>query len=277
VPRTFPPIVQLEWVRAHRREVVVCDVRWYLDGRSGRAAHASGHLPGAVYVDLDRWLAAPATTADGRHPLPRPDVFADGMRRAGISNGMTVIAYDDAGGTSAARLVWLLRACGERAAVLDGGLGVVDEPSSRVEPVIVPGSFVLATWPSTWIADADDVADATASGSVVIDARAPERYAGTTEPVDPRAGHIPGAVNVPFAGNLDAGGRFLDPAALRSRYARVGADTAPAIVYCGSGVTACHDLLAIEQAELPPARLYPGSWSQWSSDPTRPVATTEEA
>jgi len=276
VRRTIPPIVGVDWLRSRRRDLVVCDVRWYLDGRSGAAAHASGHLPGAVFVDLDRWLAAPATTTEGRHPLPRPDVFADGMRRAGVSNGMTVVAYDDMGGASAARLVWLLRACGERAALLDGGLRAVDEPLSRVEPVIVPGSFDLATWPRAGIARADEVADAAASGGVLIDARAPARYAGTTEPVDPRAGHIPGAVNVPFAGNLDADGRFLDPAALRSRYATADADATPAIVYCGSGVTACHDLLAMEHAGLPPARLYPGSWSQWSADSTRPVAVTAE-
>jgi thiosulfate/3-mercaptopyruvate sulfurtransferase len=276
VQHAIPPIVGLDWLRSHRRDLVVCDVRWYLDGRSGTAAYASGHLPGAVFVDLDRWLAAPATTAEGRHPLPRPDVFADGMRRAGISNGMTVVAYDDAGGANAARLVWLLRACDEHAALLDGGLRAVDEPLSRVEPVIVPGTFALATWPRAGIARADEVADAAASGGVLIDARAPARYAGTTEPVDARAGHIPGAVNVPFAGNLDADGRFLDPAALRARYAPAGADTTPAIVYCGSGVTACHDLLAMEYAGLPPARLYAGSWSQWSADPARPVAVTAE-
>lgn len=273
--QTFPPIVDVDWLRPHRDDVAVCDVRWYLDGRSGHDAYASGHLPGAVFVDLDRWLAAPATPGEGRHPLPLPEVFAAGMRRAGISNGTTVIAYDDAGGATAARLVWLLRACGERAALLDGGLAAIDESLSVVEPVVVPGSFDLDVWPAAPMADADEVADAVASGGVVIDARAPERYDGRNEPVDPRAGHIPGARNVPFAGNLDSAGRFLDPPGLRARYAAVGADTTPAIVYCGSGVTACHDLLAIEHAGLPAARLYPGSWSQWSADPTRPVATTE--
>lgn len=275
--RAFPPIVDVEWLQSHRHDVVVCDVRWYLDGRSGRDAYASGHLPGAVFVDLDRWLAAPATPAAGRHPLPRPEVFATGMRRAGVSNGTTVIAYDDAGGATAARLVWLLRACGERAALLDGGLAATDEPLSVVAPVIVPGSFDVDAWPEAQTADADEVADAIASGGVVIDARAPQRYDGATEPVDRRAGHIPGALNVPFAGNLDAAGRFLHPAALRTRYTAVGADTTPAIVYCGSGVTACHDLLAIEHAGLPAARLYPGSWSQWSADPARPVATDASA
>lgn len=175
---------------------------------------------------------------------------------------------------TAARLVWLLRACGERAALLDRGLAADDEPLSVVAPVVVPGSFGLDAWPDIVTADADEVADAVASGGVVIDARAAQRYDGTTEPIDPRAGHIPGAVNVPFVGNLDAGGRFLDPPTLRARYTAVGADATPTVVYCGSGVTACHDLLAIEHAGLPPARLYPGSWSQWSADPARPVATS---
>jgi thiosulfate/3-mercaptopyruvate sulfurtransferase len=272
---TFPPIVDIDWLRSHRHHLAVCDVRWYLDGRSGRDAYASGHLAGAVFVDLDRWLAGPATPGEGRHPLPLPEVFAAGMRCAGISNGTTVIAYDDAGGATASRLVWLLRACGERAALLDGGLAAIDEPLSAVEPVVVPGSFHLDVWPASRMADADEVADAVTSGGVVIDARAPQRYDGTTEPVDPRAGHIPGARNVPYAGNLDTAGRFLAQPALRARYAEVGADTTPAIVYCGSGVTACHDLLAIEHAGLPAARLYPGSWSQWSADPARPVATAE--
>ena len=270
--QAFPPIIDVDWLGSHRCHVVVCDVRWYLDGRSGRDAYAAGHLPGAVFVDLDTWLAGPATPAEGRHPLPRPDVFAEGMQRAGIANGATVVAYDD-GGATAARLVWLLRTCGEPAALLDGGLAATDEPLSVVAPVVVPGSFRLGAWPDAGTADADEVAHAVASGGVVIDARNPQRYDGTTEPVDPRAGHVPGALNVPFAGNLDADGRFLDPPALRARYAAVGADATPAIVYCGSGVTACHDLLAIEHAGLPAARLYPGSWSQWSADPARPVAT----
>lgn len=272
-PEAVPPIVAADWLRRHRAAVAVADVRWYLDGRSGRAAYERGHLPGAVFVDLDRWLAAPASAAAGRHPLPRPEVFAEGMGRLGIGDATTVVAYDDAGGGTAARLVWLLRATGRPAALLDGGLRGWDEPLSRVAPVVVPWSTTVRAWPAARLADADAVAAAAAGGRVVIDARAPERYAGEVEPVDARAGHVPGAVNLPFAGNIDETAHFLDREALRARYTGAGVDERTgAIVYCGSGVTACHALLAMERAGLPGGRLYAGSWSQWSADPSRPVA-----
>lgn len=274
----MPPVVNSEWLLSQRPRVTVCDVRWYLGGRSGRTAYDRGHLPGAVFVDLDRWLAAPPSRDDGRHPLPDPDVFAAGMRAVGISDTTTVVAYDDAGGASAARLVWLLRACGRSAALLDGGIDASPSPLSTVDPVITPGRFSLAAWPAERLVDADQVAAAIDRGGVVIDARASARYAGTTEPIDARPGHIPGAVNLPFAGNLDAGtGRFLDRERLAARYREAGAGVDdPPIVYCGSGVTACHDLLAIEHAGLGEGRLYPGSWSQWSADDRRPVATGQQ-
>lgn len=270
-----PPIVDLEWVAAHRTSIVVCDVRWYLDGRSGLAVYGAGHLPGAVFVDLDRWLAAPATAVAGRHPLPTPQVFAAGMREAGITNGTAVVGYDDAGGATAARLVWMLRACGEPAALLDGGMAAWRGPLSRVPPVVTAGAFTLSSWPADRLADADAVAAAVVDGDVVIDARAADRFTGVAEPIDPRAGHIPGAVNLPVTDNLDPSTRsFLAPSALRDRFEGCGVgDRAPAVVYCGSGVTACHTLLAIEHAGLPAGRLYPGSWSQWSADPDRPAAT----
>lgn len=275
MPQIPPPVVSVDWLSARMGGVVLCDVRWYLDGRSGRAAYDSGHLPGAVFVDLDRWLAGPPTSADGRHPLPDPRVFAEGMRAAGVNDDSVVVAYDDAGGAYAARLVWLLRTCGRAAALLDGGIDTWSFPLSKVTPVIMPGRFTLAGWPGDAIASAADVTAAIDAGHAVIDARAPQRYAGTSEPVDPRAGHIPGAVNLPFTGNLgDRTGRFLDAERLADRYRDAGVGTAgSAIVYCGSGVTACHALLAIEQAGLPAARLYAGSWSQWSADERRPVAT----
>lgn len=275
MPQIPPPVVSVDWLSARIGRVVLCDVRWYLDGRSGRAAYDAGHLPGAVFVDLDRWLAGPPTSADGRHPLPDPWVFAEGMRAAGVNDDSVVVAYDDAGGAYAARLVWLLRACGRAAALLDGGIDTWSFPLSKVTPVITPGRFTLAGWPSPLIASAADVTAAIDAGHAVIDARAPQRYAGIAEPVDPRAGHIPGAVNLPYAGNLDdRTGRFLDAERLAARYRDAGVGAAgSAIVYCGSGVTACHALLAIEQAGLPTARLYAGSWSQWSADDRRPVAT----
>ena len=278
MPQALPPIVTLDWLLARMGRVVLCDVRWYLDGRSGRVAYDAGHLPGAVFVDLDRWLAAPPTRAGGRHPLPDPAVFSQGMRALGVDDHDVVVAYADAGGAHAARLVWLLRTCGRAAALLDGGIRSWPFPLSRVTPVVTPGTLHIAEWPATAIADAAEVAAATAAGRAVIDARAAERYRGEIEPVDARAGHVPGAVNLPYDGNLERrSGHFLDPARLAERYraAGVGGD-APAIVYCGSGVTACHALLAIERAGLPPGRLYAGSWSQWSADPARPVATGPE-
>jgi thiosulfate/3-mercaptopyruvate sulfurtransferase len=272
-PDHVPPVVDAGWLRRYRAAVAVADVRWYLDGRSGRDAFADGHLPGAVFVDLDRWLAAPPSPADGRHPLPEPTTFADGIGRLGIGDATPVVAYDDAGGGTAARLVWLLRVVGHPAGLLDGGLQAWDEPLSRVAPVVVPATATPRAWPAALLADADDVAAAVDAGVAVIDARAPERYAGEVEPVDPRAGHIPGAVNVPFAGTVDDHGRFLPVDRLRARYRDAGVDDdAPAIAYCGSGVTACHSLVAMEHAGLPAGRLYAGSWSQWSADPARPAA-----
>ena len=275
VTSRIPPVVSVDWLRANLSWVTVCDVRWYLDGRSGRAAYDAGHLPGAVFIDLDRWLAAPPSPADGRHPLPAAEVFETGMRAAGVHDDSVVVAYDDAGGASAARLVWLLRACGRVAGLLDGGVDTWPLPLSQVTPIITPGAFRLPAWPPDMVVDADEVATAANAGLPVIDARVAERYAGAVEPVDPRAGHIPGAINLPYTGNLDATtGRFLHPGELAARYRQAGVSTADsAIVYCGSGVNACHDLLAMEHAGLPGARLYAGSWSQWSADERRPVAT----
>jgi thiosulfate/3-mercaptopyruvate sulfurtransferase len=237
-----------------------------------------------VFVDLDRWLAAPASPHAGRHPLPDPEVFAAGMRAAGVGPDTMVVAYDDAGGAYAARLVWLLRRCGHPAALLDGGLHAWPAPLSTVAPVVTEGGFTLDAWPVGAVADASDVAAALADGVPVIDARAAQRFTGAQEPVDARAGHIPGARNLPHRGNLGADGRrFLPPDALRTRYVDAGVDSPGSpqprsvIVYCGSGVTACHALLAMEHAGLPPGRLYPGSWSQWSADPARPVATGDDS
>lgn len=272
----LPPVVTVEELADLRRRdapVVVADVRWYLDGRSGRAAFEAGHVPGAVFVDLDAVLAAPPSPTEGRHPLPDPQVFADGLGALGVGDDTVVVAYDDAGGAVAARLVWLLRVTGRRAALLDGGLPAWAGPveSGRVEP---PEARTLTPrpWPAERLATAADLADR--RPDVVVDARAPERYRGDVEPVDARVGHVPGAVNVPTATNLDADGRFLPPDSLRSRYTVAGVrEGTDVVVYCGSGVTACHDLLAMERAGLGLGRLYPGSWSAWAADPDRPVAT----
>jgi thiosulfate/3-mercaptopyruvate sulfurtransferase len=273
----LPPIVDPAWLAAHHHDVVLADVRFYLDGRSPRAAYDAGHLPGAVYVDLERWLAAPGTPEDGRHPLPTPECFAEGMSACGIGDDARVVAYDDAGGVIAARLVWMLRALGRDAALLDGGLTAWDGPLQTEEPTVSPASFTPTPWPAERLASADDAAAVAAdggSGGVVVDARQRERYAGAPDGIDPRAGHIPGARSLPCREHLGDDGRLLPADALRARLADVGiADGVPVVSYCGSGVTACHNLLVIEHAGLGLGRLYPGSWSQWSHEAARPVAT----
>lgn len=265
------PVVDLEWWRVRRDRVVLADVRWYLDGRSGSAAYDSGHLPGAVFVDLDRWLAGPASPEQGRHPLPDPAVFAEGMGRLGIADDDIVVAYDDAGGVIASRLVWMLRATGHEAALLDGGLAEYDGELERDRPRRPAAVFTARPWPADRLADVDDAAD---PSLVVLDARDTARFRGDLEPVDPRAGHIPGARSLPCRANVGESGTFLPVPELRERFRAVGVvDGASVVSYCGSGVTACHNLIAMELAGLGVGRLYPGSWSQYSSDSDRPVAT----
>jgi thiosulfate/3-mercaptopyruvate sulfurtransferase len=268
------PLVSAEWLYAHLSEVVVADVRWYLDGRSGREAYLAGHIPGAVFVDVDQDLADAPSPVRGRHPLPDPHEFAGAMGALGIGDEDPVAAYDDAGGSIAARLWWMLDALGHPAAVLDGGLQAWTRGLRTGEERRPPASFTAQPWPAERLAEVDDVERLRRDPrALVVDARAPERYRGASEPLDPRPGHIPGARNAPWAGNLSPGsGHFRDPSALRERFAALGADkAADVVVYCGSGVTACHNLLALRTAGFH-ARLYPGSWSQWSADPDRPAA-----
>ena len=268
------PIVDVVWVEEHRGELVLADVRWYADGRPGRAAYDAGHIPGAVYVELEEWLSAPYTPEAGRHPLPEPEMFARGMSEVGIGETDTVVGYDDAGGVIAARLVWLLRATGHSAALLDGGLAAWREPLATAPARRPPARFTPVPWPPERLATIDDAAD---PANVVLDARQRERYGGEPDPLDPRAGHIPGARSLPCRENLGADGRFLALPELRHRLSDAGVDgSAPVVSYCGSGVTACHNLLAIEQAGLGHGRLYPGSWSQWSRDPARAIAVGDE-
>jgi thiosulfate/3-mercaptopyruvate sulfurtransferase len=271
-----PPgvLVDAAWLDTHLDDVALADVRWYLDGRDGRAAYEQGHLPGALYVELDTDLSHPdkGGTA-GRHPLPTPEAFAAAIGRLGIGADDTVVAYDDSGGGTAGRLVWMLRALGQPAALLDGGLASWPGPLETGPSVPRLPVFVHARpWPDDLLAGPDELD----TGTPVLDARAPERFRGETEPVDARAGHVPGARNAPWAANLDPDtGRFLPAAELRERYEALGAgpDT---IVYCGSGVSACADLLALEHAGLGRGRLFVPSWSGWSADPARPVATGPE-
>jgi thiosulfate/3-mercaptopyruvate sulfurtransferase len=245
----------------------------------GRGAYLDEHLPGAIYADLNADLSRAATPASGRHPLPSPDEFAARLRAWGVNHDSRVVAYDDGNGAYAARLWWMLRWLGhDEVAVLDGGMRrwlQLGLPLTDERPEPGPGDFVARPRPAL-AASADEVLAATADPAMrVLDARAPERYRGEVEPIDRVAGHIPGARNHPFGLSLDSEGRFLPPDALRETLATSLDGVAPgrSIVYCGSGVTACHVLLALERAGLAGARLYPGSWSEWSSNPARPVGT----
>ena len=256
-------------------DLVICDVRWYLDGRSGREAYEAVHLPGAVFVDLDEHLTAEPGPEVGRHALPTAKAFAGSMGELGIGPDATVVAYDAAGGMCAGRLVWMLRVLGQPAALLDGGIASWDGPLETRSSVRPPVEVPVRPWPDRAFTDIDEVA-AGSAGRVLLDARAPERYRGEVEPVDPRAGHVPGAVNAPFAANL-ADGRFRPAVELADHYRGLGVeDAADVIAYCGSGVSACHDLLAMEYAGLGRGRLYVGSWSQWSAS-DHPIATGGEA
>jgi len=252
--------------------VTVLDVRYRLGGPPGAQQYAAGHVPGASYVDLDTELAAPPGEG-GRHPLPEPAAFEAAMRRAGVRADRPVVVYDDWSGHAAARCWWLLRHHGhDDVRVLDGGWSAwlaedgavaVETPTAETRE---PGDFTAQPGRMPAV-EADEVLDV----PVLVDARAPERYRGEAEPVDPVAGHIPGAVNVPTTTNLRADGRFRSPEEIRALYAAAGVTGEQDVaVYCGSGVTAAHDVLALELAGIP-AALYPGSWSGWITDPTRPV------
>ncbi|MGP7959794.1 sulfurtransferase [Sanguibacter sp. A247] len=270
------------------RPVVLLDVRWALGRSDGHERYVAGHLPGAVYVDLDTELAAAPSPAAGRHPLPALSDLEASARRWGISDDVSVVVYDDGGGTSAARAWWLLRWAGlDDVRILDGGLAAWTRAGGEVESGEVrptPGNVVLEGGQMP-VTDADGAGALAAEpgAGVVLDARAGERFRGEVEPVDPRAGHVPGAVSAPTADNLDADGRFLDDARLRARFETLGVDVAawqpgdprpnlPVVVYCGSGVTAAHQIAALASVGVA-VTLYAGSWSQWSNDPSREVAT----
>ncbi|HSJ27145.1 MAG TPA: sulfurtransferase [Acidimicrobiia bacterium] len=249
------------------RHLGVFDVRTDLaDPQAGRRRYDAGHVPGAVFVDLERDLTG--REGPGRHPLPRPEEFSATARRLGIGPSTDVVAYDDDGGAWAARLWWMLRSLGhEQVRVLDGGFPKWESeglPVTTAVPRPIPGDFAtVRDW--RWVVNRHDVA---ATDAQLIDARAPERFSGEREPIDPVAGHIPGAINLPYADNLAPDGTFLEPSALARRYDAV--DENP-IVYCGSGVSACHDILAMHLAGRDDARLYEGSWSDWSRHQDAPV------
>ena len=257
--------------------VTICHVGSTMVGADPMTDFEHRHLPGARFVSLDYVLAAPPSGTAGRHPLPSPEDFAQGLGDLGVADDASVVAYDDRGGAFAGRLVWMLRIIGQRGALLDGGIAAwIDGSSDDLEhgPVTTePVERAVRDWPLTALADAVDVARHLRDGGVVIDSRDPARYAGELEPIDNVAGHVPGAVNLLFNDNLGSDGRFRPTDELRARFApTVGDDDRP-IVYCGSGVTACHNALAMEHAGWALPLVYVGSWSGWTADPDRAIAT----
>jgi thiosulfate/3-mercaptopyruvate sulfurtransferase len=262
----------------------IIDCRFTLgDNKRGRRDYEQAHIPGAVYADLERDLSGPIIPGvTGRHPLPDVDVFARTLGKWGIDSSVQVVAYDDSGGMMAARLWWMLRWLGHTSvAVLDGGWPrwqgdgrpVRDGTETRA-----PRHFAARPRPELLTDAAEVAALGAASAARLIDARGAERYRGEVEPIDTRAGHIPGAVCAPYAENLQPDGTFLPAAELRARFITVLGDVPAtnAIFYCGSGVSAAHNLLAVAHAGLGDARLYAGSWSDWITDPSRPIATGSE-
>jgi thiosulfate/3-mercaptopyruvate sulfurtransferase len=284
------PLITATALRA-ATDVVVLDATWNLMGPPGRTAYDAGHVPGAYFVDLDTELAGPPGEG-GRHPLPDASVVEGLLRRTGIDADSTVVVYDAANSMAAARARFVLRYFGvENVRVLDGGFAAWQAAGGEVSTTVpadagltaaaagasaaepaVGGAAFAPTPGNIPVLDAEGAAEVAASG-VLLDARAPERFAGEVEPMDKVAGHIPGAVNAPTTGNLDADGHFLPADELRERFAELGADgSQPVGAYCGSGVTAAHEALALEIAGVD-APVYVGSWSEWITDPDRPIAT----
>lgn len=254
----------------------VLDVRWRLDRPDGRPEYLAGHIPGAQYVDLDSQLARHGDPADGRHPLPPVEQLQADVRGWGIDAGDAVVVYDDLKSLSAARAWWLLRYAGiDDVRLLDGGLRAWTAAGLPLEageaPAPAAGSATLSY--GALAALTIDQAAAFPGAGVLLDARAAERYRGEVEPIDPRAGHIPGARSAPTTENVDADGRFLTPDQLRARFAALGLEAGtPVAAYCGSGVTAAHEVVALALAGFD-AALFPGSWSMWANHPELPVAT----
>lgn len=262
-------------------DLVVFDTRASLaDADHGRRVYEEAHIPGALFLDLEDDLSGPVIPGEtGRHPLPDPDVLEARLRGLGLRNHDRVVVYDEGPGFFAARLWWLLRWMGmERVQVLDGGFTAWQAAGLSVSehtlPREWPGDFV-ATIAHDRTVTAGELMQHLDSGQLtLIDGRSPERFHGEQEPIDPVAGHIPGASCLPCAGNVDDRGYFLSRDELRKRFSDLPRDDGLVISYCGSGVTACHNILAVVEAELPEPRLYPGSWSEWITHPERPVSTS---
>jgi thiosulfate/3-mercaptopyruvate sulfurtransferase len=283
---TFTTLIEAQVLRQLLGEagsgIAVLDCRFDLQNPgAGRSAYLAGHIPGARYADLNKDLSAPVGPKTGRHPLPTPQEFAATLGRLGIGNDAQVVAYDATGGSFAARAWWMIRWVGHRAvAVLDGGLRAWTEAGGELEtaepkpPARAGRPFSPQVDAAAVIGAAQVVAQLSDPERLIVDARAPERFTGAVEPIDAVAGHIPGAVNHPFTANLAEDGRFLPPSELQRRWGKRlgGLDPAKVAAMCGSGVTACHNLLSLQVAGFHGAKLYAGSWSEWIKDPSRPVA-----
>jgi thiosulfate/3-mercaptopyruvate sulfurtransferase len=269
---------QLEELVNTGADILICDCRFDLTHpQAGRDAYNAGHILGAIYVDLDRDLSATKTGSNGRHPLPSPQAWADTRQRLGIDPKTTVIAYDNHGSVYASRLWWMLKASGHaHVQVLDGGLSAWNGSIGTIPPVVAPLKTAIEPqeWAGSVTVNAMEQWLTDSKGQCVIDARSEDRFRGENETLDPIGGHIPGALNRFFKHNLSAG-QFKSPDALRTEFTTLLGNASPSSVIhqCGSGVTACHNLLAMEVAGLPGSHLYVGSWSEWCADPKRPVAT----
>ena len=271
-------LVSTSQLASHLADWAIVDCRFDLQNETwGRDQYVASHVPGAVYANLNDDLSGPRTGRNGRHPLPTREALASTLGRLGISNDTQVVAYDQDSGMYASRLWWLLRFAGHRAvAVLDGGWAAWTRerrPTRGGQEQRRPVIFTPGTGLEEPVLIDEAAAAVRDEQRVLVDARAPERYEGRVEPIDRVPGHIPGAVNRFFKDNLTPDGTFKQPDTLREQFTQVlaGHEPTQAILYCGSGVTACHNLLAMEHAGLHGARLYPGSWSEWSSDPSRPI------
>jgi thiosulfate/3-mercaptopyruvate sulfurtransferase len=275
---TVGPLVDSPWLAAHLGDprLRVIDSRWQ-QGQPGRAGYEAGHIPDAVFVDLEADGLSRHQAGGGRHPLPERQAFEAAMRDAGVNRDSAVVVYDDQNGFTACRLWWTLRYFGHEAvAVLDNGLAGWPGPLATGWDAVPRGDFVAGEPRTSMKVDYEDVRELSGD-CILLDARGPARYRGESEPTDPRAGHIPGAFSAPWGENLDSAGRFKPPEELSRRFSdlrvREGGDV---VAYCGSGVSACVNLLALELAGLTGARLYPGSWSDWSTRSDAPVATGDD-
>lgn len=267
------PIVEASWLQANLDSVLVADVRWSMDQGPHQQDFLDGHIPGAIFVNLDSDLSAPPGSG-GRHPLPTPVEFAQALSRLGIDGSKPVVAYDDRSGAVAARLWWMLDALELPVAVLNGGLGAWVGSLDAGPGSTTPCSFEPKPWPPDRFIDADAIGEAERSGAILLDARSSERFRGEPNAIDERPGHIPGASSRPWTDNLGPDGRFAEVDVLRAELGSLGVTPERQLVAsCGSGVTACHDLLACRIAGISTGQLYVGSWSEWGADASRPVAT----